>query len=122
MNLYTHALKIDESSSQQDLESAIANLNLCETIILILEGQRIALRPTTSKIYCEVVDTNPMSHRCAEEFKVMVENAKRSLTRSKLANHLPNKPRQWLVVEECNGHAEELWLCRAYSKELYVEL
>ena len=72
-------------------------------------GTVLALRPGPAGIQCEVVDPAPSAHRCAEEFKVLVENAARRLGASKLANRLPRRPARWLVVEDRGSEIVELW-------------
>jgi len=75
---------------------------------VILDGV-LALRPGPDGIRCEVIDPEPESHRCAEEFKVMVENAGRRLAASKLATRLPRRPMRWLVVDVRESGIVELW-------------
>ena len=104
---YEDALVIDDASSEQSLEQARALLERSEGMV-ILDG-RIALRPGPDAMHCEVIDPEPESHRCAEEFKVMVENASRRLAASKLASRLPRRPIRWLVVEDRGTETVELW-------------
>ena len=107
MTVYKHALVIDDASSEQRLALAAEMLDRCEGIVM-LEGV-VALRPTPDAILCEVIDPMPAAHRCAEEFKVLVENAGRTLARSNLASRLPRKPLQWLVVEDDGVGTVVLW-------------
>lgn len=104
---YEQALVVDDESSEQRLALAADLLEACRGIVL-LDGV-IALRPGPAWIYCEVIDPDPSAHRCAEEFKVMVENAARRLAGSKLALRLPRRPVRWLVVERCEPGIVELW-------------
>ncbi len=107
MSAYKDALVIDATSSAERLALAAQALSNGEGIVLLEKS--VALRPTTGAIMCDVIDPMPRSHRCAEEFRVLVENAKRALAASKLAGLLPNKPLQWRVVEDCGTGIEELW-------------
>jgi hypothetical protein len=107
MSAYKHALVIDDASSEQRLAFAAEVLERCEGIVM-LDGV-VALRPTPGAILCEVIDPMPTAHRCAEEFKVLVENAGRTFARSKLASRLPRRPLQWLVVEDDGTGTVELW-------------
>lgn len=107
MSAYKHALTVDDSSSEQRLALAVQVLDRCEGVVM-LEGV-VALRPTPSAILCEVIDPMPTAHRCAEEFKVLVENASRGLFSSKLGSRLPQRPLQWLVVDDYGTGTVELW-------------
>jgi hypothetical protein len=104
---YKHALVVDETSSEQRLLQAAEMLDRCESIVM-LKGV-VALRPTPDAVFCEVVDLMPNSHRCAEEFKVLIENAERGLAGSKLASLLPRRPLQWRVVGDYGTGTVELW-------------
>jgi len=107
MSAYRHALVVDDASSEQVLALAAELLDRCERVVM-LDGV-VALRPTPGAILCEIIDPNPAAHRCAEEFKVLVENASRGLAGSKLASRLPRRPLQWLVVEYYGTGTVELW-------------
>jgi len=107
MSAYKHAFVVDETSSEQRLAFAAKILDRCEGVVK-LNGV-IALRATPSVILCEVIDPTPTAHRCAEEFKVLVENADRMLARSMLASRLPPRPLHWLVVEDAGTGTVELW-------------
>lgn len=104
---YEQALVIDDTSSDQRIALAADRLDRCEGIVL-LDGV-VALRPTPSVIRCEVIDPTPSAHRCAEEFKVLVENAGRRLSGSKLAARLPRRPLMWMVVEVSESGVAESW-------------
>lgn len=80
-----------------------------ETIIVI-EGD-LTLRVSEAAIVCELTDPDPTSHRCAEEYRVMVENAARRLEASGALARIPDRPRRWRVVDAA-GEAvvEESWL------------
>ena len=107
MSAYRYALVVDDTSTEQRLALAAEALDRCERVVM-LEGV-VALRPTPGVILCEVIDPMPTAHRCAEEFIVLVENAGRMLAGSKLANRLPDRPLQWLVVEDNGTGTVELW-------------
>ncbi len=82
-------------------------LDRCEGVVMLRSV--VALRATPDAIWCEVIDPTPDSHRCAEEFKVLVENAAYALAESKLAAHLPRRPLQWRVVDDRGPGAVNLW-------------
>ena len=107
MPAYDNALVLDDTASEQSLLCAAQALDRCEQIV-VLKGV-VALRPTPIAIICEVADPLPNSHRCAEEFKVMVENAARGLAASKLGRLLPARPLQWRVVTDIGADTVELW-------------
>jgi hypothetical protein len=104
---YTDALFIDDRSSDQRLELAKTFLENCSSVILY-DGT-LALRAEPGRIVCEVIDPQPSQHRCAEEFAVLVENARRALQLSKLNSCLPGRPQQWVVVEDNAGGLVEIW-------------
>jgi hypothetical protein len=95
VSAYKRALIVDDTALEQCLAVAARVLDRCEGVVM-LPGV-VALRPTPIAILCEVIDPMPDAHRCAEEFKVLVENAAHALARSKLAARLPSRPLQWLV-------------------------
>ena len=107
MTAYENALVVDDAVSEQDLLRAAQALERCEQVV-VLDGV-VALRPTPVAIVCEVVDPLPDSHRCAEEFKVLVENAARGLAASRLGRVLPARPLQWRVVADTGTGTAELW-------------
>jgi hypothetical protein len=107
MSAYRDALVVDDSSSDQRLDLAVGVLNRCEGVVL-LDGV-VALRPTPRAIICEVIDPAPTAHRCAEEFKVLVENASLVLANSKLAKWLPSRSLEWVVVDDYGSGTVELW-------------
>ena len=107
MSAYEDALLVDDASSEQRLTLAAERLERCEGVVM-LDGV-VALRPTPDAIRCEVLDRTPSAHRCAEEYKVLIENAGRRLARSRLADQLPRRPLQWAVVEACGAGTLELW-------------
>jgi hypothetical protein len=108
---YEQALVVDDTSSERQLALAADLLETCGGIVL-LDGM-IAVRPGTVEIRCEVIDPDPSAHRCAEEFKVMVENAARRLAASTLGSRLPERPVRWLVVEDGESGLVELWTAPA---------
>ncbi|MDE2347749.1 MAG: hypothetical protein KGL92_04515 [Gammaproteobacteria bacterium] len=107
MSAYRDALVIDAASSAERLRLAGARLERCEGLVM-LDGVAV-LRPRPGAISCEVIDRSPDGHRCAEEFKVLVENAARDLARSALAGHLPRRPLRWSVVEDAGTGIRPLW-------------
>lgn len=80
------------------------------TGVVLVEGI-VALRPSAHELLCEVIDPIPSAHRCANEYKALIENAQRALETSKLGSLLPDLRRKWLVVEEFGIGTMEI--CRA---------
>ena len=107
MSAYRDALVVDDSSTDQRLALAAAVLERCEGVVLF-DGV-VALRPTPHAITCEVIDPAPNAHRCAEEFKVLVDNARLGLANSKLSKRLPSRPLEWLVVDDYGSGTVQLW-------------
>jgi hypothetical protein len=98
MSSYKHILNVDDHTSEQLLKLAADWLERNEGVV-VLNGV-IALRPGPVAIVCEVIDPTPAAHRCGEEFRVLVENAARTLAASQLASRLPQRPLQWRVVDQ----------------------
>lgn len=107
MSAYRDALAIDKDSSDERIALAVEMLNSGQGVVLL--GSALALRPTNFGIRCEVIDPMPGAHRCAEEFKVLVENAGRALAASKLGRLIPDRQFKWAVVEERRSGTLELW-------------
>jgi hypothetical protein len=107
MSTYREALAIDDDSSDERIALAVEMLNSGQGVVLL--GNTLALRPAKVGIRCEVIDPLPGAHRCAEEFKVLIENAGRALAASKLGRLIPSQSLQWVVVEEHGGRTLELW-------------
>src|SRR5512139_177715 len=107
MSAYRDAVAIDDDSSDERIALAIEKLGGGQGVVLI--GNSLALCPTNVGIRCEVIDPMPGAHRCAEEFKVLLENAARALAASKLGRLLPDRPLKWVVVEERGSGTLELW-------------
>lgn len=107
MSAYKDALAIESGASEQRL--ALAAEILASGAGVVLLEDIVALRPSRYELLCEVIDTMPTAHRCANEYEVLVENARRALEASKLAALLPDLPRSWLVVEDYGTGTVELW-------------
>jgi hypothetical protein len=107
MSAYAGALHIDDRSSVRQLELAKSLMETCSSVIL-LDGL-LALRAEPGRLVCEVIDPQPSQHRCAEEFAVLVENARGALRLSNLSACLPARPQQWVVVEDGARGAVEVW-------------
>lgn len=105
MFAYSNAVVVNESSSTA--EFARAGELLQHSGAVVLYGGIIALRAEGGHIVCEVIDTEPHSHRCAEEFAVMVENARLALSDSGL--DLAGRLLQWRVVDDRPEGIVELW-------------
>ena len=100
-------LDINDSSSEQQLQLAAKALS-CFGLKVVFRNT-IVMYATPNVIVCEVIDSMPNTHRCVEEYKVLAENAKRSLADSNLARYLPGKPLQWRVIEISPKGSKELW-------------
>ena len=107
MSAYRDALAIDAGSPAERLELA-AQLLRERAGVVLLEGS-LALRPSGREIVCEVIDPAPSAHRCAFEYEVLVENARRLLESSSLHERLPDRRRQWVVVEDLGTGTAEVW-------------
>jgi hypothetical protein len=107
MSAYKDAVAVDASSSDQRWALA-ADLLVSGTEVVVLEGL-VALRTTPTHLYCEVIDPMPSARRCAAEYEVLVENARRALEASRLRGLRPDLPRRWLVVEDYGTGTMELW-------------
>lgn len=101
------ALTIDATASDEQLALAAERLSHRDGVV-VLDG-RVALRSTSRSLVCEVIDPWPSTHRCAEEYAVMVENARRALEASRLGAVLPDLPREWRVVEVRGTDTTEMW-------------
>ena len=110
MTSHRDVVAVDAEASAQQLALA-AEILAARSGVIILAGM-VALRPTRTELLCEVIDPMPSSHRCANEYEVLVENARRALEASKLQELLRDLPCRWSVVEECGSGARELWRAR----------
>lgn len=104
------ALHVDEDSTAGQLDLAAQRLARCEGVV-VLAGT-LALRATATALTCEVIDPAAGSHRCAEEFKVMIEDAGRRLAASRLAERLPRKALHWVVVDRRQSGTATLYSAR----------
>ena len=103
----SEAFVIDDTATPERLAQAADLLDRCTGVVMLVPD--IVLRPGVRGIRCEVVDPAPAAHRCAEEYKVLVENAARALVRSKLGALLPERPLRWAVVEQHGNGMVEAW-------------
>ena len=103
------SLVVDEQASERQLARAVAALDSGKSAV-ILKGV-VCLHPRQFQILCEVLDPAPLQHRCAQEYAVMVENARRALACSALGARLPVRAQYWVVVEQYGAAAAEpLWV------------
>jgi len=107
MSAYKDALTLELSASDERVALA-ADILVNRAGVVLLDGL-LALRPVGAELLCEVIDPTPFAHRCANEYEVLVENARLALKASKLGARLPNRPRKWLVVEDYGTGTTELW-------------
>ena len=107
MSAWRDAIAVRTTSPRQQLADAVRVLGKPGGIVVL--DAVLALRSTVQELHCEVIDPAPSAHRCAFEFEVLVENARRKLESSPLHDLLPNLPRRWSVVENGDDGAIELW-------------
>lgn len=107
MSAYSDAMTIDATSSDERL--GLAAEVLADGSGIVLFDNVVALRRSPARLLCEVLDPAPGTHRCASEYEVLVENARRALDSSRFKNLLPEIQRRWAVVEDCETAAVELW-------------
>ena len=107
MSAYKDALAIKAGDSDQRFALAGEILANADGVV-VLDGI-LALRPTDHELLCEVIDPAPSARRCANEYEVLVENARLALEGSKLRDLLPHLPQKWLVVEDHGTDTTELW-------------
>jgi hypothetical protein len=107
MSAHATALAIDDDASDERLMLATRILHDGDGIVLF-KGL-IALRRLRGQLLCEILDATPSSRRCAHEYEVLVENARRELQRSRLWQLLPAIPCTWTVVEDQGAAPKEVW-------------
>jgi hypothetical protein len=100
-------LAIDSASSDQRLALAAELLDTCRGVVVLVGVA--TLRPGPGHVECVITASSPGAARCEEEYKVLVENAARALRSSKLGERLPDRPLRWVVVDERDSGAVELW-------------
>lgn len=101
----THRVDVDEP----DARCRQAADTLREDGARVLFGDAIRLRRHGRRIVCEVIEPPGSMHRCAEEYAVLVENARRALAASRLQAFLPALPMAWVVVENDGTAIVERW-------------
>jgi hypothetical protein len=107
MSVYESAFSLETGASDERVERASEVLTDGAGIV-VFDGF-LALRRAGRQLLCEVIDPTPSAHRCANEYEVLVENARRALEASKLAARLPWRPRKWIVVEAHGTDTTEVW-------------
>lgn len=76
----------------------------------VIKGE-LTLRVSGDVVVCELTDPDPTVHRCAEEYRVMVENAARRLEASGALARFPGRLCRWRVVDAAGDPVvEESWL------------
>ena len=107
MSDYRDALKIDADSSDERLEAAVQLLSSAIGVVVL--NNAVALRAMRTHLRCEVFDRTQATHRCENEYAVLVENAQRMLDHSRIGRLLPARPRRWVVVDDRAAGVVELW-------------
>jgi len=107
MSAYSYAVDVDAAASDQRLALA-AEILSSKTGVVLFENI-LALRSTRTHLLCEVIDPTPSARRCATEYEVLVENARRAFEASRLRKRLLDRPCRWVVVEETGTGTVEVW-------------
>lgn len=89
-------LCVDDGSSGPELARAGDALARCQASVLL--GGVVRIRPEATRLVCVVRDPDA-AHRCAMEFEVLIENARRTLQASRLYAHLPARRLEWIIQE-----------------------
>jgi hypothetical protein len=110
MSAFRNALAIN-ACAPAALAATASRVVANGTGTVLFEGI-VALRLGAGEIVCAVIDLERSVHRCATEYEVLVENARRALEASTLNALLPRLPRRWLVVEDCGSGTVERWHAR----------
>ncbi len=100
-------LVVGPDAPEQRLALASDRLDRSEGVV-VLEGIA-TLTPGPGFIECAIPEPVHGASRCAEEYKVLVENAARALRASRLGARLPARPLRWSVVDEAGAGVIELW-------------
>ncbi len=95
-------------SNDSDERFGLAVDALAQGRIVVLD-ETLALRCGAGAVHCEVIDPTPSAHRCANEYEVLVENARHMLESSRLNRLLPKLPKQWSVVDDRGSHPFVAW-------------
>lgn len=107
MSSASDILSLGDDASEERLALAVEMLTRRSGVVLFEET--ILLRPEGGHLLCQVLDPISSAHRCANEYEVLVENARRLLDASRLRKVLPRLPKKWSVVEGDGTHGVELW-------------
>jgi hypothetical protein len=107
MSAYKDALHIEPEESGSRLQLAVECLSSGKVVVLL--GERLALRPMPGRILCEVITQLPTQSRQPTAHRSEVESAKRMLTASTIASAVSSKKLEWLVVDDYGTGTVELW-------------
>lgn len=99
--------KIAADSSPQSLQRAAAVLQAGGTVFM--QEIDLALSVHEGVLRCAVQDFEPLAHRCAVEYEVLVENRRRALEATAFTVYLPPLPRRWIVVDAQGAAPDTLW-------------
>lgn len=105
LKAYTDAFNIAADATEAQLADAATRLVRGDVVLL---DDTLALRPSANQLYCEVIDPDPQCHRCAMEYEVLIENARRKLESSGLHGLLPDLPCHWVVVDQHGNNTHQL--------------
>lgn len=101
-----NALAVCPGAPEATLRGAALHLDEGGTVLF---DDVLAIRRAGDRLHCEVLDPEGAAHRCAEEFSVLVENARRALEASGLNAWLPALRRHWSVVVRRGETVLETW-------------
>ena len=99
---------IRSGSSHADLAAAARILQSGNGTVLF---EDFVLCGGPGHVRCDVPDYAPSARRCATEYEVLVENARRVLDASEFRGLMPRLPLRWRVVEATENGIVELWPC-----------
>lgn len=98
---------LEKSSPASTVRRAVDLVSSGEGAVLL--DRMLVVRPVSDGISCEVIDPDHGMHRCAEEYRVLIENAARHLAASALSAPLAHRRLIWRVVEDRAGGMAILW-------------
>lgn len=107
MSAYRDAFAVGAESPGDRIERAANILARGEGTVLFENS--VALVPQGTHLKCEVIDPEPSTRRCENEYAVLVENSRWMLSASRLAALLPDMTRVWTVVEDRGDGTLTLW-------------
>lgn len=96
MNPAPDLLKLSSDASPEQVEAALQALIEDQLVVRLGEDLQLSLAGRTLR--CDVLEQAGSAHRCAFEYEVMVENARRTFEASAIAQSLSGWPQRWRVI------------------------